>query len=72
MHITPSPSTARRLSKRTVTLWLAAMALPLLGTGCSSMASARGDCYDARGRLEPSIVTKSECEARQWQWRERP
>jgi len=72
MHITPSPSPARRLSKRAAVLWLAATALPLLGAGCSSMASVPGDCYDARGRIERSIVTKSECEAREWQWRERP
>jgi hypothetical protein len=72
MHITPSPSTTRRLSKRAAILWLAAVALPLLATGCGSTASARGDCYDARGHIERSIVTKSECEAQEWHWRERP
>ena len=59
--------------RRSAALWLAAMLLPLLGTGCATAGSAgkaRFGCYDLRGRLEPTIVTKSECEVRDWEWRE--
>jgi hypothetical protein len=51
------------------------MVLPLLGTGCSTEAPAgrpRFACYDVRGNLVSSITNKGECDARDWEWRERP
>jgi hypothetical protein len=51
----------------------AAVVLPLLGTGCATTPPAgqtRFACYDVRGRIEPTIVTKAECELREWEWRE--
>lgn len=74
MQCAPS-QTATRLAKRCAVLCLAAMVLPLLATGCTTAAptgQTRFACYDVRGRLEPTIVTKSECEVREWEWRERP
>jgi hypothetical protein len=56
-------------------VWVAASVLPLLGTACATTApsgQARFACYDVRGRIEPTIVTKAECELREWEWRERP
>ncbi len=75
MDCIPSPVAAQDRSKRVAALWLAAMALPPLGTGCTTAAPAgqtRFACYDVRGRLEATITTKAECEVRDWQWRERP
>ena len=49
-------------------------AVALLGTGCTTTEPAgkpRFACYDARGRVETTITTKGECEARDWEWRER-
>jgi len=69
-----SPSTAHRLSQLTV-LAFAAMALALLGAGCATEAPtgrARFACYDVRGRLADTVVTRAECELRNWEWRERP
>ena len=34
--------------------------------------NARYGCYDFRGRLEPTITNKAECDFRDWAWRERP
>ncbi len=75
MHRTPPLSAARRDSKRAAALWLVAMALPLLGSGCTTATPAgqtRHACYDLRGRLESTVATKAECEFRDWEWRERP
>lgn len=59
-----------------IALGFAAAALvPLIGVGCTSAPPAdrpRFDCYDVRGRIEPTIVTQAECEVRNWFWRERP
>jgi hypothetical protein len=74
MHRTSSPLAARRRSKRPAALWLAVLALPLLGAGCTTTAPedrTRFACYDVRGRIEPTIATRAECERREWNWRER-
>jgi hypothetical protein len=74
MHDSSSPSTARRLSQLTI-LSFAATALALLGAGCATEAPAgraRFACYDARGHLADTVITKAECELRNWEWRERP
>jgi hypothetical protein len=75
MHRSLSNPPARRRSQRPAALWLAALALPLLGAGCSTAGpagNARFGCYDFRGRLEPTITNKAECDFRDWAWRERP
>jgi hypothetical protein len=72
MHKARSPSAACRHSKRAAALYLAAVAV--LGAGCTTAAPAgqtRFACYDVRGRLEASITNRGECEARNWEWRER-
>ena len=64
----------RRLPKGVGALCLTAMALPMFGTGCTTAAPSeqpRFGCYDVHGRLEPFTVTKAECDALQWEWRER-
>jgi hypothetical protein len=73
MKSTCSPKPTRRLSKRAIALWLAAVALPLLGTGCTTAAPAgetRFGCYDGRAQLQPAVDSKTECESRGWRWRE--
>jgi len=72
MRVTRSPFARHRRSNRAAALGLAAVAL--LGTGCTTTEPAgkpRFACYDARGRVETTITTKGECEARDWEWRER-
>jgi hypothetical protein len=64
---------AARLSNRRAVLGFAVAVLPLLGAGCATTPPAgqtRFACYDVRGRPEPTIVTKAECELREWEWRE--
>jgi hypothetical protein len=73
MHHSTSASTAR-LSQLAI-LSFAATALSLLGAGCATEAPAgraRFACYDVRGRVADTVVTKAECELRNWEWRERP
>jgi hypothetical protein len=49
--------------------------LIVLAAGCTTAAPAgkpQFACYDVRGRLADGVTNKGECDARDWEWRERP
>lgn len=44
-------------------------------SACSSAPQVSGvsyKCYDLKGRVEPSITTKADCDYNRWDWRVSP